>query len=41
MNGQPKRFALWEVHPITEFFVCTQAPCDASVSSQWTKLEDM
>ena len=41
MNGQPKRFALWEVHPITEFLVCTQTPCDVTKSAQWTKLEDM
>jgi len=41
MNGQPKRFALWEVHPITEFLVCTQSPCDATNDAHWTKLEDL
>jgi hypothetical protein len=24
-NGQPKRFSLWEIHPITEFWVCIRA----------------
>ncbi|MEP6637526.1 MAG: SH3 domain-containing protein [Acidobacteriota bacterium] len=42
LGGQPKRFALWEVHPITQFFVCRRAgnACSAADVRQWTKLED-
>lgn len=42
LAGQPKRFSLWEVHPITKFFVC-QKPnnaCSLTNTGQWTKLED-
>jgi hypothetical protein len=36
-GGQPKRFSLWEIHPITGFFVCEQAGgCDPVAPSQWT-----
>lgn len=41
LSRQPKRFSLWEVHPITEFLVCPKASCDPKVTSQWTKLEDL
>jgi hypothetical protein len=45
IGGQPKRVSLWEVHPITKFFVCTKAGnnCNAGstgVSSGWKRLED-
>jgi hypothetical protein len=45
IEGQPKRFALWEVHPITKFFVCSKASnnCSATstgASSGWRRLED-
>ncbi|HKR61730.1 MAG TPA: SH3 domain-containing protein [Pyrinomonadaceae bacterium] len=42
LTGQPKRFSLWEIHPITKFFVCQRAnnACAPSVTSHWTKLED-
>jgi hypothetical protein len=45
IGGQPKRMALWEVHPITRFFVCTKASnnCSAAstgASSGWKRLED-
>jgi hypothetical protein len=45
IGGQPKRTSLWEVHPITKFFVCTKASnnCSAastSASSGWKRLED-
>ena len=37
--GQPKRFSLWEVHPITEFFVCPAGDgCDPAQLSQWMTL---
>jgi hypothetical protein len=38
-GGQPKRFSLWEVHPITAFFVCEQPKgCDPAMRTQWTTL---
>ena len=45
IGGQPKRFSLWEVHPITKFFVCTKAsnncsPTSTGATSGWTRLED-
>jgi hypothetical protein len=45
IGGQPKRVSLWEVHPITKFFVCTKAGNNCSVSSTgassgWKRLED-
>ncbi|MBV8519674.1 MAG: SH3 domain-containing protein [Acidobacteria bacterium] len=41
ISGQPKRFSLWEVHPITQFYVCNQASCDPATVKQWTKLADL
>src|SRR5205823_11719374 len=26
-QGQPARFSIWEIHPITEFFVCESGSC--------------
>ncbi|MCU1244897.1 MAG: hypothetical protein JWN02_807 [Acidobacteria bacterium] len=40
-GGQPKRFSLGDVHPITELQVCSTAPCSESVKSQWIKLEEV
>ena len=39
--GQPKRFSLWEVHPISTFEVCkhTNNSCDVSTDSDWIPLE--
>ncbi|MBI3681284.1 MAG: SH3 domain-containing protein [Acidobacteria bacterium] len=41
LSGQPKRFSLWEVHPITRFFVCTKPnnACSANNLPDWTPLE--
>ena len=40
-SGQPKRFSLWEIHPITEFYVCPAGDgCDPAVLGQWTTLEN-
>lgn len=39
MGGQPKRMSLWELHPITEFAVCTKAACSDTRTSDWTQLE--
>ena len=36
---QPKRFSLFEVHPIVEFDVCTAKTCSAD-SSSWQPLEE-
>ena len=42
IGGQPKRFSLWEVHPITEFMVCKmpKKSCDPGDSSIWQTLEE-
>lgn len=40
IGGQPKRFSLWEIHPVTEFYVCEKARCDADDTDDWTRLED-
>jgi hypothetical protein len=38
-NGtQPKRFSLWEIHPITAFYVCEAATCNANNHQEWTTL---
>jgi len=40
VGGQAKRFSLWEVHPVTEFYSC-EAPdksCDLKDASQWKLL---
>jgi len=34
-NGQPKRFSLWEVHPVTEFYVCRRTSCASDNLTQW------
>jgi len=37
--GQPKRFSLWEIHPITSVKVCkmnTVSQCDPDRASDWT-----
>lgn len=40
-GGDPKRFSLFEVHPVTAFFVCkTSEQCDPSRLSDWLALED-
>jgi hypothetical protein len=39
--GQPKRFSLWEVHPITAFYVCPAGDgCDPAQLEQWATLTD-
>ncbi len=38
-SGQPKRFSLWEVHPITAFYVCPAGDgCDPATLGQWMTL---
>jgi hypothetical protein len=41
LKGEPKRFALWEIHPIKQFLVCTSGHCSNDDPSQWTKLQDL
>jgi len=37
LSNQPKRISLWEVHPVTEFDVCTLPSCGAN-GSGWKPL---
>lgn len=39
-SGQPHRFSLWEVHPITQFSVCSKSDnsCDPLQATDWTPL---
>jgi len=39
--SQPKRFTLWEIHPITAVLVCEREDnaCDPTVSDDWTPLK--
>jgi hypothetical protein len=37
-GNQPKRFSLWEIHPITAFEVCTQSQCSEG-SPAWKPLD--
>jgi len=39
VGNNPKRFSLWEIHPIYRFEVCT-ANCDGN-NPTWMKLEDL
>lgn len=36
-SKQPRRFSLWEIHPVSSFFVCDSGTC---TSSGWKALED-
>jgi len=37
-GGNPRRFSLWEIHPIATFFVCQSGNCTKSTG--WKALED-
>lgn len=38
-NGtQPKRISLWEIHPITAFFVCEVVTCNPANHGEWVTL---
>jgi uncharacterized protein YgiM (DUF1202 family) len=39
-SGQPKRVSLWEIHPITSFYVCATGTCDPAHIEQWVTLTD-
>jgi len=38
-DSQPKRMSLWEVHPVTELWVCETGQCDASSKAGWKKMD--
>lgn len=38
LQSQPARVSLWEIHPITQFFVCEKASCDPEDHSDWLTL---
>ena len=37
--GQPRRASLWEIHPITEVWVCADDACSASQPTGWTRVD--
>ena len=39
-SGQPARMSLWEIHPITAFFVCESGNCNPAQHSDWTPLTE-
>jgi hypothetical protein len=41
LNGQPRRFALWEIHPVSSLKVCTlpNNGCDPAKPDGWVPLE--
>ncbi len=43
ISGQPARFSLWEIHPVTEFLVCMRPDktCNSGDATQWEKLEKL
>ncbi len=42
LPSQPRRFSLWEIHPISQFLVCKRVAnnCVLEKSSDWTPLEN-
>jgi hypothetical protein len=43
-NGEPKRFSLWEIHPVSDLYVCIRADrkCGQTLAKpkDWKKLQD-
>ncbi|MFN2482816.1 MAG: hypothetical protein ABR554_15275 [Pyrinomonadaceae bacterium] len=41
ISNQPPRVSVWEIHPVSRFFVCnkTRGACDPEDPAQWTPLE--
>lgn len=35
IEGQPRRFSLWEVHPVQRFFVCERESCSPASPDGW------
>ena len=42
ISNQPRRVSVWELHPVSDFFVCnkTNRKCDTTNPAEWTPLED-
>lgn len=40
-GGQPKRFSLWEIHPVSALLVCMAPNKRCTKLSQWKRLEDL
>lgn len=40
-GGQPKRFSLFELHPVSQFWVCDDDSCSINSTKGWTKLEEV
>jgi len=38
-SGQPKRMSLWEIHPVTEVWVCDDDACSPSKKTGWTRVD--
>ena len=40
-TSQPKRFTIWEIHPITAVLVCKRQDnkCDPATATDWTPLK--
>lgn len=38
-SGQPKRMSLWEIHPVTELYVCDSGACTANDHAGWRKVD--
>ncbi len=40
LTSQPKRFTVWEIHPVSRLFECTKAndDCDPRVVSDWKEI---
>ena len=38
-KDEPDRMSLWEIHPITDFLVCSRDHCDPDRQGDWTALE--
>ncbi|HEY6767640.1 MAG TPA: hypothetical protein VI386_23035 [Candidatus Sulfotelmatobacter sp.] len=39
-QGQPPRFSLFEIHPVTSIAICPSDHCDPSQPSQWRTLDE-
>ena len=42
ISNQPRRVSVWELHPVSHFFVCnkTNSKCNTNNLAEWTPLED-
>ena len=38
LGGQPKRFSLWEIHPVTKFLICRKDKCSSADEQDWSSL---